>query len=56
MMLRCLRGKVDFDEAALFNEATLLIVHSQAMQTALVERGVTRKMVQKPFLTIDTRK
>ncbi|MBR8696891.1 hypothetical protein [Enterococcus gallinarum] len=44
-----LRGKVDFDEAALFNEATLLIVHSQAMQTALVERGVTRKMVQKPF-------
>ena len=44
-----LRGKVDFDEAALFNEATLLIVHSQAMQTALVERGVIRKMVQKPF-------
>ncbi|WP_430601145.1 hypothetical protein IGJ01_002517 [Enterococcus sp. AZ089] len=44
-----LRGKVDFDESALFNEATVLIVHSQAMQTALVERGVTRRMIQKPF-------
>ena len=44
-----LRGKVDFDEAALFNEATLLIVHSQAMQTALVERGVIRKWSKTVF-------
>ena len=34
---------------ALFNEATLLIVHSQAMQTALVERGVTRKWSKTVF-------